>query len=171
MSDANRIAFYELIQQAKEFGSKDKPVPGVGVSAAANKQQSAQNRFNEYLRMSFLYMATVNLTAIAFTSVEDVDDMLREWLTALEELLPNMDDELYQASTEMQQGVIAELERIKRALTPQQIYTPEASLPLSVIAYQHYGNANAENLLLAFNRESITHPLFVDQPLKLTGVL
>ena len=171
MSDANRIAFYELIQQAKNFGRKDKPVPGVGLSAAANGQQADQNRFNDYMRQSFLYMATINLTTIAFTSVEDADAMLREWLTTLEELLPRMDDELYQASLQLQQGVIAELEEIKRALTPEQIYTPEASVPLTVIAYQHYGNANAENLLLAFNSEAITHPLFVDQSLKLTVIL
>lgn len=140
-----------------DFGSGLQPVP----LTTGNRRQQADNQaaFVELVTTTAVIEACAASADVEFTSNQDAQQLRDELVERLDLLMETAEDDIYNALLDLRHAVIADIHTRGTDLARIVSYTPVATLPALVVAYQIYGDATQCDNLVA--RNHIRHPGFV----------
>lgn len=160
----NPLAALSSLRSLFGFGGNAKPVPNSipgGTTFTLSRQQQAANQaatISLIRHAAVIQVARVSAT-ITSASFSEAIALRDEIAGQLEELADSADDTLYMALTDLRIAVIKDINARAADLARTVQYTPPATLPALVVAYNLYGAiANTEDIIA---RNAIRHPGFV----------
>lgn len=168
---AERARVIAMDQAIIGLGALESSIPALADSTAQQQSIKLENRAALVRLVKASSIGAVSTTAmdLVYESYDQAQNT-RELITDMvDDLLEDDDlgDELYGPLTDLRAAVVEHFAATANSLPELKEYTPKATLPALVLAYQLYGDADRETELLARN-PSITDPSAVrsGQPIK-----
>lgn len=145
------------------MGAATPAVPDVD-TPAREQQAHDQRVIQRHVRAAGLFSFAGVVPDVRFTSADDaraVQKVLVDALLALAESEPDLDAPVIKSLRNTAAIAGSYLAGVAGGLPDLVEYTPVDSLPASVLAYMLYGDADREDEIIARNRGTVKHPLFV----------
>lgn len=141
-----------------DFGSDHVAV--IGTTPVRVSQATNEAALVELVQTAAVVNAAIAITDVEFSNATEAQIIRDQVLVTLENItLTTASDALYGAALDLRAIVVRDIQLRSADLAKQMDYTPRATLPACVLAYQLYADSNRETEILAMNR--IVHPGFV----------
>lgn len=150
-------AALDSYRSLSSFGSSLAPI---ATPTASRTQQAAnQTATVALVQRSATIESARAASQTTFDSYDDAQAIQQELADRLDGLMENASDEVYLTLMDLRAAMVRDLS-VRAASLPRLVrYTPPATVPALVLAYQLYGDAMRADEIIARNR--IAHPLFV----------
>lgn len=141
-----------------DFGSNHVAV--IGTTPVRVSQATNEAALVELVQTAAVVNVAIAITDVEFSNATEAQIIRDQVLATLENItLTTTSDALYGAALDLRAIVVRDIQLRSADLAKQMDYTPRATLPACVLAYQLYADSNRETEILAMNR--IVHPGFV----------